>query len=136
MRDYAALSADYAAYHRTPGNRRSHMIGIPLIVFAVVVWSQIGSPFPLAALLLPLYFSWNSRVGFLMAVFVSACAALGPRLPPWAPWAAFIAGWACQLYGHRVHEKNSPALLDNLWHTLVGPAFVAEKLAGLRDAPK
>jgi len=31
MLDYARLSADYASQHRTAGNRRSHMIGIPLI---------------------------------------------------------------------------------------------------------
>ena len=37
-------------------------------------------------------------------------------------------GWAFQIYGHKRHEKNSPALLDNLAHALIGPAFVAEKL--------
>ena len=26
---------DYAAFHRTPGNRACHSVGIPLIVFAV-----------------------------------------------------------------------------------------------------
>lgn len=130
--DYASLAADYAAYHRAPGNRRSHMIGIPLIVFAVVVWSQVGSPFPFAALLLPVYFAWDRRVGLVMTAFIAACAALGPLLPRWAPWAAFAVGWLFQLYGHRVHEKNSPALLDNLLHLLVGPAFVASKLAGPR----
>lgn len=133
--DYAALSADYASQHRTRGNQRSHMIGIPLIVFAVVVWSQVGSPFPLAALLLPVYFAWDARVGFLMTGFMAACAAAGPLLPGWTPWAAFVVGWAFQLYGHRVHEKNRPALLDNLAHALVGPAFIAEKLAGLRSRP-
>jgi len=49
MLDYARLSADYASYHATEGNRRAHMIGIPLIVFAIVRWTQIGSAFPLAA---------------------------------------------------------------------------------------
>lgn len=132
--DYAALSADYATYHRTPGNRRAHMVGIPLIAFAVVAWSQVGSPFPLVALLLPLYFAWDARVGTLMTLFIGAGAALGIVLPSAAPWAAFLIGWGFQLYGHKVHEKNSPALLDNFLHLLIGPAFVAEKLAGLRKA--
>ena len=130
--DYASLSADYAAYHRTEGNQKTHMIGIPLIVFAVVMWTQIGSPFPLAALLLPVYFSWDKRVGLLMAGYISVCAVLGVFAPGWAAWAAFIVGWIFQIYGHEVYEKNRPALLDNVWHFLVGPAFVAEKLAGLR----
>jgi uncharacterized membrane protein YGL010W len=69
-----------------------------------------------------------------MTLFIGACAALGTILPAWTSWAAFFIGWGFQLYGHRVHEKNRPALLDNLLHALVGPAFVAEKLAGLRKA--
>ena len=130
MLDYARLSADYASYHTTEGNRRAHMIGIPLIVFAIVKWTQIGSMFPLAALVLPVYFLWNRRIGWIMTGFIGACAAAGAILPGWTAGAAFVAGWAFQIYGHKAHEKNSPALLDNLAHALIGPAFVAEKLAG------
>lgn len=131
MLSYARLSADYASYHLTEGNQRAHMVGIPLIVFAVVKWTQIGSFFPLAALMLPVYFVWNRRIGLIMAVYIAACAALGAVLPAWGAWAAFIVGWAFQIYGHWAHEKNSPALLDNLAHALIGPAFVAGKLFGL-----
>lgn len=130
MLDYARLSADYASYHTTEGNRRAHMIGIPLIVFAVVRWTQIGSPFPLAALVLPVYFVWSRRVGWIMTAFIALCAAVGAYTPLRASVAVFVAGWLFQIYGHAVHEKNRPALLDNLTHALIGPAFVAEKLAG------
>ncbi len=130
--DYDALSAEYAYYHRSPGNRRWHAVGIPLIVFSVVVWSQVGSAFPLAALILPLYFAWDRRVGLVMTGFVAACAALGPVVAAWVPWTAFVLGWAAQFYGHRVHERNCPALFDKLLHVLVGPAFIAEKLVGSR----
>lgn len=128
MLDYARLSADYASQHRTPGNRRSHMIGIPLIVFAVVKWTQIGSFFPLAALVLPVYFLWNRRVGWIMTAFIALCAAVAAFTPVRASIAAFVAGWLFQIYGHAMHEKNRPALLDNLAHALIGPAFIAEKL--------
>lgn len=128
--DYPRLSADYASYHLTEGNRRAHSVGIPLIVFAVVKWSQVGSVFPLAALVLPVYFAWGRRLGAIMTAYLAACALAGAFLPGWTAWAAFVAGWAFQIYGHSVHEKNSPALLDNLRHLLVGPAFVAEKLFG------
>ncbi len=130
MLEYARLSSDYASYHLTAGNQRAHMIGIPLIVFAIVRWTQIGSFFPLAALVLPVYFLWNRRIGWIMTAFIAACAAMGAFLPMWTAAAAFVIGWAFQIYGHQVHEKNSPALLDNLAHALIGPAFVAEKLAG------
>jgi len=128
MKDYARLSADYASYHKTPGNRRAHAIGIPLIVFAVVMWTQIGSFFPLAALALPVYFAWDRRIGWIMMGFIAASAAVGAVTPMWVAHVAFVVGWAFQLYGHLAHEKNSPALLDNLAHALIGPAFVAEKL--------
>ena len=130
MFDYDRLLADYASYHRTEGNRRAHMIGIPLIVFAIVKWTQIGSFFPIAALALPVYFVWNRRIGWIMTAFIAACAAAGAFLPGWTAGTAFIVGWAFQIYGHKVHEKNSPALLDNLAHALIGPAFIAGKLAG------
>ncbi len=132
--DYGALSRDYARYHTTEGNRRMHALGIPLIVFAIVKWSQVGSAFPLAALVLPVYFVWDKRVGWLVGGFIAASALLGVLLPGWTAWAAFVIGWGFQLYGHRVYEKNSPALLDNALHLLIGPAFVAEKLAGLERA--
>ena len=128
--DYTRLSADYATYHLTEGNQRTHAIGIPLIAYAVVKWTQIGSCFPLAALILPVYFLWNQRVGWIIAGYIAACALIGSFLPPWTAFAAFIAGWAFQIYGHKVYEKNSPALLDNFAHALIGPAFVAEKIFG------
>ena len=130
MQDYASLSADYASHHRTAGNRRAHMIGIPLIVFAVVRLSQIGSPFPLAALALPVYFVWSRRLGWIMTGFIAACAAAGTLISARAALGILVAGWMFQIYGHAAHERNRPALLDNLIHALVGPAFVAEKLAG------
>jgi uncharacterized membrane protein YGL010W len=128
--DYPRLVADYARYHTTPGNRRMHAIGVPLIVFAIVKWSQVGSVFPLAALVLPVYFVWSRRIGWILTGFIAACAAAGAFLPLWTAHAAFVVGWIFQIYGHKAHEKNSPALLDNLAHALIGPAFVAEKLAG------
>jgi uncharacterized membrane protein YGL010W len=48
-----------------------------------------------------------------------------------------IAAWVGQLYGHKVHEKRSPALLDNLPQALLmAPLFVVievlHKLFGYR----
>lgn len=125
--DYAALSADYAAYHATPGNRRCHAVGVPLIAYAVVAWSASVVGFPLAALFLPIYFLWDRRVGLIMTSFVAASALLAARLPGWTAWAAFVVGWIVQFVGHAVYEKKSPAFARNLAHLLVGPAWVATK---------
>jgi uncharacterized membrane protein YGL010W len=133
LADYAALSADYAGYHATAGNRRCHAVGIPLIAYAVVAWTCVAG-WPSAALVLPLYFAWDARVGAMMTVFVAASALLAARLPFWTSAAAFVVGWAFQFYGHVVYEKKSPAFTKNLAHLLVGPAWIASKLAGLRGA--
>jgi uncharacterized membrane protein YGL010W len=130
--DYAALSADYADYHRTEGNGRCHAVGIPLIAYAVVAWSRFGTAYPAAALLLPIYFLWDARIGALMTAFIAASALLSARLPWWTAVAAFVVGWAFQFYGHAVYEKKSPAFLKNFAHLLVGPAWIATKLAGLK----
>ena len=130
--DYAALSKDYAAYHQTSGNRRCHAVGIPLIAYAVVAWSRVGSSFPIAALLLPVYFLWDPRVGALMTSFIAVSALVAARMPAWTSWAAFLIGWAFQFAGHSVYEGKSPAFLRNFAHLLVGPAWVATELAGLR----
>jgi uncharacterized membrane protein YGL010W len=130
--DYAGLTADYAEYHRTPGNRFCHAFGVPLIVYAVVAWSRVGTPFPIAALLLPIYFLWDARVGLLMTSFIAVSALIAARVPWWMSWAAFVVGWAIQFYGHSVYEKKSPAFAKNLTHLLIGPAWVATKLAGLK----
>jgi uncharacterized membrane protein YGL010W len=129
--DYASLSTDYAGYHRTRGNRLCHAFGIPLIVYAVVAWTRVRGV-PVAAAFLPLYFAWDARVGLLLAGFMAACALAAAFLPPWTAWAAFLAGWAFQFAGHAFWEKRSPAFARNLAHLLVGPAWVAAELAGLR----
>lgn len=130
--DYTELSADYAAYHRTRGNQVCHAFGIPLIGYAIVAWSRVGTPFPIVALLLPVYFLWDARVGMLMTSFIAVSALIAARVPGWTSAAAFLIGWAFQFYGHAVYEKKSPAFAKNLTHLLIGPAWVAAELAGLR----
>jgi uncharacterized membrane protein YGL010W len=121
--DYKALSADYASYHTDRRNRACHMIGIPLIVFCVVRWTQTGSWFPWAAAVLPLYAAWDVALSLLMAGMLFTMAAIAPYAPGWLVWACFAAGWVFQFLGHR-YEGKSPAFLKNLLHVLVGPLWI------------
>ncbi len=131
LTDYAALSQDYAAYHRARGNRLCHAVGIPLIVCALCAWTRVRGA-PVVALALPLYFVWDARIGAMLAAFMAACALAAARLPAWAAGAAFVAGWVFQFAGHALYEKRSPAFTRNLAHLLVGPAWIAAELAGYR----
>lgn len=99
------------------------MIGIPLIVFCVVHWTQTGSWFPWAAAVLPLYAAWDVQLSLMMAAVVFAMAAVAPYVPAAAIWAMFVVGWIFQFVGHRF-EGRSPAFLKNLLHLLVGPLWI------------
>mmetsp|Transcript_29089 Transcript_29089/g.61446 ORF Transcript_29089/g.61446 Transcript_29089/m.61446 type:complete len:205 (+) Transcript_29089:1-615(+) len=43
-----------------------------------------------------------------------------------------VAAWIAQIYGHGVHEKRAPALLSNVFYSLLAPFFVTfEVMNGL-----
>lgn len=131
--DYKALSADYGGYHVTRGNRLCHIVGIPLIMLAVVRWTQVGSAVPWAALVLVLYFAWAPRLALAMALVLAGMAGLSSHLPVWAAPAAFVLGWIFQFIGHGVYEKRSPAFAQNLIHVLVGPLWVLEEILSCKS---
>ncbi|HET7729333.1 MAG TPA: Mpo1-like protein [Usitatibacter sp.] len=131
----------YAAYHRDRRNIATHFVGVPMIVFAIVLALATvvipvgGFPVTAAALvslaLCLYYFRLDLALGLAMAVVLfamcagasemthrmSTAAALG-----WAG-AIFAAGWAIQFLGHRF-EGMKPAFLDDAKQLLIGPLFV------------
>ncbi|MDE1977604.1 MAG: DUF962 domain-containing protein [Elusimicrobia bacterium] len=127
--DFRANLADYARYHERRGNRLCHGVGIPLIMLAIVRWTQWpGFPWvPGAAVVLPLYVYWDAGLGLAMAAVILAMAAVAQHLSPVAVWTAFILGWIFQFVGHAVFEKKSPAFTRNLIHLLVGPMWILKK---------
>ncbi len=128
--DFGALSADYARYHTHPMNRATHAVGIPLIMLAVVGWTQpAGALVPWAALALPLYFVWSAPLALGMSAVLLGMAFLARVLPGWSLWAAFILGWVFQFIGHAVYEGKSPAFAKNAIHVLVGPMWILQELA-------
>jgi uncharacterized membrane protein YGL010W len=153
----------YGAYHTNPVNKAIHLACIPAIYgSALVLLHQIPLRVPtiissaLAAAALPsasvaLPFAafyaayWSYLTGpSILGVSASALAfgslwgvgawgrALGVRALPIAAGIQ-VCSWLAQFYGHGVHEKRSPALLDNLFSALVlAPLFVyTEVLMGL-----
>jgi len=130
LNSYQKLAQDYAGYHRDWRNRACHRVGIPLIMFCVVRWTQTGSWFPWAAAVLPLYAAWDVSLSLLMAAVIFAMAAAAAYAPVPLVWAFFVLGWLLQFAGHRF-EGKSPAFLKNLAHLLVGPMWI---LAEIRDA--
>jgi uncharacterized membrane protein YGL010W len=131
----------YAAYHRDRRNIATHFVGIPMIVFAIVLalsrievaagpmtvtvaalWCLVSSIY---------YLRQDVVLGITMAivffVFCAISSELDGRLGLGAALglagAIFVAGWVLQFLGHKF-EGMKPAFYDDLMQLMVGPLFV------------
>ncbi|HSK40276.1 MAG TPA: Mpo1-like protein [Arenibaculum sp.] len=140
--------AMYVTYHRDARNRMTHFIGIPPIVFSIVLMLgmlrfdiaglELSAGIVTAAAVWVLWILLDAALGIAMGVFLVPAVWLAERLAvsdPGLAWAVaaacFVGGWAFQLLGH-VFEGRRPALLSNLFQALIGPMFlVAEAFHAL-----
>jgi uncharacterized membrane protein YGL010W len=130
--DQAAM---YTAYHRDHRNVMTHVVGVPAIVFAIVVLARL-MPIPFLAEALVIGFAIFyvrmqalagalTAAGLVLALMISGgIASLGTA----ALWIAFVVffvgGWIIQLVGHSLYEGRRPALADNLLQIFVAPMFL------------
>ena len=141
----------YAAYHRDRRNIATHFLGVPMIVFAVILalataTFTVGSMAITVAALVSLaacvyYLRQDVAFGIAMGiVFFAMCAAaseitartstagtLGIAL------AIFTAGWALQFLGHK-YEGMKPAFFDDVMQLVIGPLFVCAEMFFLLGA--
>ena len=131
----------YAAYHRDRRNIATHFVGVPMIVFAIVL-ALATVAFPVAnvsvtlaavvSVVACLYYASLDRIfGVTMALVlfamctgaseVTARYGVGPSLG--AAVAIFVVGWALQFWGHKF-EGMKPAFFDDAKQLLIGPLFV------------
>ena len=131
----------YAAYHQDGRNKATHFIGVPMIVFSLMIplgWLRadadgftISAALIVTSALLLYYLFLDLPLGLAMGM-VFALMLWGAEPLSRAPFMAslawflvlFIAGWALQLWGH-VYEGRKPALVDNLFQIFVAPIFLA-----------
>jgi len=135
VRDIRTLFADYASYHRTPGNKAFHRIGIPLIMLTLIgmlarvpVVGPVDAAILLIAVAEVIYLILDWRLGAVMLVVSAIFYYVGVLLPLWLNVALFIVGWILQFVGHSVYEKRQPAFLKNALHLLVGPLWILNDL--------
>jgi uncharacterized membrane protein YGL010W len=131
----------YAAYHRNRWNRRTHFIGVPAIIFAILIpmsWVPVAADITLAhlfvAAVLVYYFRLDAALALATTVaagallYAAQLAAAGGVVSGWIWFGIFFAGgWAFQLVGH-VFEGRKPALADNLFQIFVAPIFLVAEL--------
>jgi uncharacterized membrane protein YGL010W len=134
----------YAAYHQDARNKATHFIGVPAIVFALMIalgWLRIDlggfgltAAFVVTAILLAYYLALDVPLGLAMTV-VFGLMLWGADVVSRMPWSVgltwfavmFVGGWALQLWGH-VFEGRKPALVDNLFQIFVAPIFLAAEV--------
>jgi len=137
--------AQYSAYHRHPRNRVTHYVGVPVIVFSLLVpmgWlrlSLFGLDLSLAmlfaAVVLGFYFVLNVPFAIVLTFIVLAILAaaewVATQLPVWEGFivtaVAFTGGWALQFIGH-IFEGRRPAMVDNIWQIFVAPIFLTAEV--------
>mgnify|MGYP003339071444 FL=1 len=142
--------ASYASVHRDPRNKATHFIGIPVIVFSLLLilslWRlEIGGREWTMSLIVAIlaalgWMALDFGVGVVMAIILvptwyaaeAFCGALGGPSATWVAFGAlFVGGWVLQFLGHH-YEGKRPALLDNIFQGFIGPMFlVAETMVAL-----
>ena len=139
MQNIEALFADYAAYHRTAGNKLFHRLGIPMIMLTLIgmlvrvplfdagrVRIDLAMVLIAAATIYYLLIEW--RLAIVMLAVSIGFYFLGAAMPMWLNVTIFILGWIFQGIGHSVYEKRQPAFTRNLVHLLIGPLWILNDL--------
>jgi len=142
---FARQLATYGGYHRDRRNRATHFIGIPAIVFAILVPLALVRLDGLSAALLVTALALIGWIALDFVVGAAMIVAMAPLLfgaewiarkqgatTAWIVFAIFFTGgWIFQLVGH-AWEGRRPALVDNLFQAFIGPMFlVAEVLMAM-----
>lgn len=135
----------YAAYHRDRRNIATHLFGVPLIVFSVVLALSVIviplGPFNATVAVVAVvattlyYLKLDLAFGTTMAIsFFAMCAVsseMTARLSDLATlgWAAgiFIFGWLLQFWGHKF-EGMKPAFFDDAKQLLIAPIFIVAEI--------
>lgn len=133
--------AIYAAYHRNRWNKLTHFIGVPAIIFSILIPMcrvPIGGDLTLAHVfvgaVLAYYFLLDVPLALATtvatgALLYAAKLAAGSGIASGWIWFGvfFVGGWILQLVGH-VFEGRKPALADNLFQIFVAPIFLVAEI--------
>ena len=130
---------DYEHYHQTRGNKKTHLLGVPLVVFSLIgllstliLWqAQPDSLFyriDLGIILAFMGAAFSLKIDFKLGIpftlYIYLNYLIARHLPTQSLIILQVLGWTFQLVGHYYYEKKSPAFLTTLEHLFVGPLWV------------
>ncbi|UTW59234.1 DUF962 domain-containing protein [Kordiimonas sp. SCSIO 12603] len=138
--------AMYSAYHRDYRNQLTHHLGVPMIVFSIMVLlSPIelmqfeSGPLNLATVLMAgllLFYILSAPLVGTIATFIyggllyfaNIVGQTNMEIVLKIFGVFFVGGWAIQFTGH-IYEGRKPALFDNILQIFMAPSFlIAEVL--------
>ena len=135
----------YAAYHRDRRNIATHFVGIPMIVFSVLLaletmsfsidgWTvSVAGIVSIVACVYYVKLDWAMGLAMVASLFLTCAAAseIEPRLGLGATLATaaffFILGWGLQFQGHK-YEGMKPAFFDDVMGLAIGPLFICAEV--------
>lgn len=142
MKSFVEQAQGYAQYHQKPLTLYTHFLGIPLILFSMMIFLgffQLIMPGVFSTTLAEiatavlfvcyLYLHWQlALLLFPLLVFLCWLSSLISYAGPtsfalWTFFLLFIVGWIAQLVGHFI-EGNKPAFTDDLYYLLIAPLFL------------
>ena len=143
MRNLEQQITQYAAYHRDRRNIATHFVGVPMIVFSVVLalvpWTVFGVNLALIGIVIAAayYLFLDIALGTAMLAFLFFCCYLvavyvNARVDSTGvimglALAVFVVGWIIQFVGHKF-EGIKPAFTDDLMGLVIGPLFIMTEL--------
>jgi uncharacterized membrane protein YGL010W len=135
----------YAEYHRDRRNIATHLIGVPMIVFAVIALLSRPS-FDIAGLAISpawivlaisgvYYLMLDASLGLTLTIIMAAMTwaagwVAGMSTAMWliTGIGMFVVGWVIQFIGH-YYEGRKPAFVDDIIGLMIGPLFVWAEIA-------
>lgn len=138
MRTLEQQITQYAAYHRDRRNIATHFVGVPIIVFSVLLalvpWVLGGVNVALIALgIASIYYLILDRgLGTAMLLFLFVCYLVAVYINARTGHAGmvmgvaallFTVGWVIQFIGHK-YEGMKPAFTDDIMGLVIGPLFI------------
>lgn len=132
----------YASYHTKPITKITHFIGVPVIVFSLMILfgfvkvevpnvysTDVATILTIAAL--AYYFRLNYKLAAVLTPVFIILKALASLISAMGPTSAamevflvlFILGWIFQFAGH-FYEKSRPAFMTNISSFLFAPLFL------------
>lgn len=145
MTSFIEHMSTYAKYHRDPRNILTHVFGVPIIVFSVIVLLSRPTLFVVEGfavtpavigfvLAMAFYLRLNLVFGLIMALLMGAGLYFAAAIAQlsFVTWLVtgvglFVGGWIIQFVGHH-YEGKKPAFVDDLVGLLIGPLFVTAEI--------